>query len=647
MQTKRAFTVVVILWVVTTFRGATAQDVVRPGELSVRLKSIAAWDPVLDLSRVDLELTPTDVVPLDDGTGRLLIATLGGTIRVHHPDDGLLDQPLFNSQQSGLQLQLESGMTGIAAHPNFAGDPNAFGYGKLYTITTENGGGNGGIESERVDFAFENEVHQDVVREWDLSSIVGDDSRNVLPELTVGDSREILRVAQPGPFHNIVDLTFDRSVSSDEPDFGQLYISHGDGGNSATNDSSTQSRKQASQDRSSIYGNLLRINPDPLAHDLVRVSENTGEPAYSISPNNPFVDDDTSESRTADTLAEVFAYGLRSPYRVNIDSLEGTILFGDVGESRREEISIAESGGNLGWGLFEGTRLDNNFVELQGSDHTPPIFEYGREVGRSIVGGTVYRGSDFPQLFGKYVFADFGQAHPSAKLFYGSIDPADENYGEIFEFDLSRSSATFPVSLDEDATVDAELPLPDRIFSIGEDENGELLIIGGEDPRGPVDSVEGAFLIRLTRGIGCDVIGDGQCSIEDLDALVSANKEGSDASIYDVDWDDVFDAQDIVHWLGQASVENEIEYRHGDTNLDGNVDFDDFLRLANSFGRGDATWSEGNFDGVNGTQFNDFLLMANEFDSVAVRAVPEPRLRFGFLWVVAAWLMRVAKLRKR
>ncbi|MEM7317129.1 MAG: PQQ-dependent sugar dehydrogenase, partial [Planctomycetota bacterium] len=517
MQINRAFPAVAILLVVTTFRGASAQDNVRPGELSVRLKSIAAWNPVLDLSSPVLELTPTDVIPLDDGTGRLLIATLGGTIRVHHPKNGLLDQPLFGSHQSGLQLQLESGTTGIAVHPNFANDPNEFGYGKLYTITTENSDGNGGVASERVDFPFASEVHQDVVREWDLSSIVGDDTRNALPALTVGDSREILRVAQPGPFHNIIDLTFDRSVHAGEPGFGQLYIAHGDGGDSKTNASTTQSRKLASQDRSSIYGNLLRINPDPLAYELVRVSENTGDPAYSISPNNPFANDDTVESRNSETLAEIFAYGLRSPYRVNIDSLEGTILFGDVGESRREEISIAELGGNLGWGKFEGTRLDNNFVALQGNEHTPPVFEYGREVGRSIVGGTVYRGSDFPELFGKYVFADFGQAHPSAKLFYGSIDPADEDYGEIFEFDLSRSVETFPVSLDEDATVDAQLSLPDRIFSIGEDEHGELLIIGGQDPRGPVDSVEGAFLIRLTRGLGCDMTGDGRCNVADLD----------------------------------------------------------------------------------------------------------------------------------
>ena len=95
---------------------------------------MAAWNPDLNLGSEALELTPTDVVPLDDGTGRLLIATLGGTIRVYDRQAGLLPEPLFNNQQSGLQLQQESGMTGIAVHPNFAGNPAEFGYGKIYTI---------------------------------------------------------------------------------------------------------------------------------------------------------------------------------------------------------------------------------------------------------------------------------------------------------------------------------------------------------------------------------------------------------------------------------------------------------------------------------------------------------------------------------
>lgn len=601
-----------------------AQDVVHPGDMRVRLKTVAAWNPVLNLESESLELTPTDIVPLGDGSGRLLMSTLGGTIRVLD-HDGLRDEPLFNHVQSGLQLQQESGATGIAVHPNFAGDAQAFGYGKIYTITTENNAARGGVAIESVDFAFDDEVHQDVIREWDLSEIVGDPNQNSLPSISTVDSREILRVAQPGPFHNIFDLTFDRSVSPDHSDFGQLYITSGDGGNSTSNLSSATTRKLTSQDLSTVYGNVLRINPNPNAHQLVRINENTGSPAYSISPANPFATDDEIESREAATLAEIFAYGLRSPFRINIDSQAGIIAVSDVGEGQREEVSIVESAGNYGWGKFEGTRQDNDFVEILGpSLHTPPVFEYGRDVGRSAIGGTVYRGSDFPELFGKYVFADFGQGSDSGRLFYGSVDPLNEEFGEIFEFDLSLSQPRFPISTDNDDVADTEGSLPDRLFSIGEDANGELLLIGGQDPRTMVNSVEGAFVIRLTRGLGCDVTGEGLCDLDDLNLLVLARNQNRDDRLFDVDWDDVFDGQDIDHWLQQASTENESSYRLGDANLDGSVDFIDFLRLAVEIGNPDSDWIQGNFDGREGTNFADFLLLASNFGAAPVAAVPEP-----------------------
>ena len=608
---------------------ASAQNTVAPGDLSVRLKTAAAWNPVLNLGSEALELTPTDVVPLDDGTGRLLIATLGGTIRVFDQQAGLLDEPLFNSQQSGLQLQQESGTTGIAVHPNFAGNPDEFGYGKLYTITTENGASNSGLSPEHVDFAFAGEVHQDVIREWDFGTIVGNAAQNSLPSLSVSDSREILRVAQPGPFHNLTDITFDLSLEPTHSDFGQLYISGGDGGNSSANASTNATRRQAAQDLSSIYGNVLRINPNPDAHSLVRNNANTNLPAYSISPVNPFAGDELVESREADTLAEIFAYGLRSPFRLNIDSLEGTITFGDVGEQNREEMSVVTPGSNSGWGRFEGTRQDNDFVELAGpAPHSPPVFEYGRDVGRSVIGGTVYRGSTFPELFGKYVFGDFGQSGVSARLFYGTIDPTEDSFGQIFEFDLGLSEALFPVSIDEDDTIDGEAALPDRLFSIGEDENGELLLIGGQDPRSAVSSVEGAFLIRLTRGLGCDTSGDGLCTIDDLNALVLARNRDSDDLLFDIDWDDALDGDDVSSWLEQASIENDLLYRVGDTNLDGDVDFADFLSLSLNFGNPEANWTQGNYDGQDGTQFADFLALSANFGAVATpQNVPEPNLR--------------------
>lgn len=602
------------------------QDVVQPG-MAAKLQTIASWIPDRDLASSTMELTPTDMTPLPDG--RLLIATLGGTIRVH-TGQSLLDAPLLSHDQVGLELQLESGMTGIAVHPNFASqDPTAYGRGKLYTITTENSFGRGGTAGDAVDFPFDGEVHQDVVREWDIRQIIDDTSINSLPEIEVSQSRELLRVAQPGPYHNLVDLMFD--------DVGHLYITSGDGGNSADNASSNQSRKRTSQDMSTIYGNVLRINPDPAAHDLVRNSALTGEPAYSIPPSNPFANDEGIETRNADTLAEIFAWGLRSPFRIGRDSLEGTILVSDVGEARREEVSVIELGGNYGWGRFEGTRQDNDFVELHpAAEHSPPLFEYGRDVGRSAIGGTVYRGTSFPQLYGKYVFADFGQATPTARLFYGGVDPEADDYGNIYEFDLGLSEALFPVSTDGDAIPDTMAPLPDRIFSVAEDHNGELLLLGGPDPRAGVPTADGAYLIRLGTDLRCDVIPDRECNVADLDALTAGLHQQSSSLSLDIDWNGVPDDHDIDAWLDQVGVRDGQTYKRGDTDLDGNVDFADFLRLSDAFGMPDTGWTQGNFNGDPlGTTFADFLTLSANYDQSAVVSVPEPKLH----WLLVGWLI--------
>lgn len=606
------------------------QDVVLPG-MAARLQTVTAWIPNNDLTSSTMELTPTDIVALPDG--RLLLATLGGTIRVVSGRT-LLDDPLLSHEQVGLDLQLESGMTGIAIHPNFASqDASAFGRGKLYTITTENSFGRGGTAGEAVDFPFDGEVHQDVVREWDISPIINDTSINSLPELNVSHSRELMRVAQPGPYHNLVDLMFD--------DVGDLYITSGDGGNSADNASTTQSRKQTSQDMSTIYGNVLRINPDPAAHALVRASALTGEPAYSIPPTNPFASDDVVETRGADTLAEIFAWGLRSPFRIGRDSLEGTILVSDVGEARREEISVIELGGNYGWGRFEGTREDNDFVTLYpAAEHSPPLFEYGRDDGRSAIGGTVYRGTSFPQLYGKYVFADFGQATPTARLFYGGVDPEGDDYGKIYEFNLDSSEALFPVSTDGDSIPDTMAPLPDRIFSIAEDQNGELLILGGPDPRAGVPTADGAYLIRLGTDLRCDVIPDRECNVEDLDALTFGLQQPSPSLRLDIDWDGVPDNQDIDAWLDQVGDRNGQSYKRGDTDLDGRVDFADFLRLSAAFGMPDTGWTEGNFNGDPlGTDFADFLTLSANFDQATVVSIPEPRSGWQLVWLMICWIV--------
>ncbi len=470
---------------------------VADGTIPVLMETLVQWDPEMNQSQPDFELTPTRTAILNDGTGRILVATLGATIRVMQPDglDGyqLLNAPLLNSSQTGFEMQQESGMTGIALHPNFAGNPAQFGYGKLYTITVEDSASNGGLSNGDVDFPFNGEVHQDVVREWDVSAIVGQANVNSLPNISVSDSRELLRVDQPGFCHNVVDLAFDPSAQPGDENYGLLFITAGDG---CGPDGSV------SQNLGSILGNVLRIDPDPTAHSVVRVTSNSnapnaGQPTYSIPDSNPFNGDNAVEDRQASTLAEIFAYGLRSPYRIGFDRTNGDMFIGDVGQSSREEVSMIGAGTNGGWGRFEGTRMNSN-QPLQGpSPHTPPIFEYTTSVGRTVVGGLIYRGSAIPELQGKYVFADFGNFLPNGRLFYGSVDPQDPDYGEIFALVLDPDGSIYPIDTTGDSTPDTDSLLPDRIFAIGEDEDGELLVVAGQDPRSFLPSVPGAYIIRV------------------------------------------------------------------------------------------------------------------------------------------------------
>lgn len=180
------------------------------------------------------------------------------------------------------------------------------------------------------------------------------------------------------PNHNGGQLQFG-------PD-GLLYIGTGDGG--AAYDPS-----ENAQNRSSLLGKLLRIDP----------RRDGGRP-YSIPGSNPFVG--------RDGHAEIYSYGLRNPFRFSFDSADGSLLIGDVGQDRYEEVDYetldSARGANFGWDAFEGKHPLNEDASPDPGGTTMPIFEYSHAGGNcAITGGYVSRDRKVPALFGRYLYADF------------------------------------------------------------------------------------------------------------------------------------------------------------------------------------------------------------------------------------------------
>jgi glucose/arabinose dehydrogenase len=189
-----------------------------------------------------------------------------------------------------------------------------------------------------------------------------------------GSRREVLAVDQPFGNHNGGNLAFGTD--------GYLYIGLGDGGSAGDPDGNAQSLQ-------SLLGKMLRIDPRP-----------GRERPYRIPRDNPFVG-------RAPARPEIWSYGLRNPWRYSFDRETGDLWIGDVGQSSREEIDFqdaASAGGeNYGWDRLEGTLPFEGKAPRRA---VPPIFEYGRVQGRTVIGGYVYRGSGIPDLRGAYVFGD-------------------------------------------------------------------------------------------------------------------------------------------------------------------------------------------------------------------------------------------------
>lgn len=233
-------------------------------------------------------------------------------------------------------------------------------------------------------------------------------------------SQRILTIDVETVFHHGGGLEFG-------PD-GFLYIGMGDGG-------PQEDPLGHGQDLTTLEGKLLRIDVDG----------DEGESPYEIPPDNPFAGEANAKVRR-----EIFAYGLRQPWRFSFDPTNGDLWVGDVGQSRFEEVCIVRSGENHGWNVREGFSLFSTQYQKEGAKYVPPIVSFRRKHGVSITGGYVYREDPKSSFHGVYICADY-----QSKRLWG-MTQKDRKLVKIRQIGTA----------------------PDRVVSFGRDRKGGLYAIG-------------------------------------------------------------------------------------------------------------------------------------------------------------------------
>ena len=303
--------------------------------------------------------SPMGVFESPDASGRLFVMLRGGVIRVFPKASATLGNLSTFMDISGQVLTGgEYGLLGMAFHPDYASN------GEVYLYYTTNG------PNRSVISRFTNNNPAD----------------NTLPSAS---EEIILELNQIGSNHNGGSIEFG-------PD-GMLYIGFGDGGGA-------DSSRANGQDTTNLHGNVLRIDVDS-------APSNPGVQNYVIPPDNPFVGGTGPDPSTRE---EIYAYGFRNPYRFAFDQMDGTLFLADVGESYREETNVIVSGGNYGWPIMEGSTCFNTNNEgspLGSCDQTGLILpiderQYSSEAV-AMLAGYRYYGSDVPELYGYYIYADY------------------------------------------------------------------------------------------------------------------------------------------------------------------------------------------------------------------------------------------------
>ncbi|MFK8054270.1 MAG: PQQ-dependent sugar dehydrogenase [Woeseiaceae bacterium] len=334
---------------------------------------------------------PTKLLLEPGGAGRWFVLQKTGQVLTFDPGAANATQRFLDlTTTRAIRTNSEGGLLGLAFHPDYPATPEIF---LSYTID-----------------------HSNPSMRHVLSRFILDDVNNPGAGTT---EQVILLVDQDFDNHNGGDIAFGAD--------GLLYFGLGDGG-------SGNDPRQRSQDTTRLLGSMLRIDVD-----------GTGA-GYRIPQDNPFAGNTLcGPGDNANDCPEIYAWGLRNPWRWSFDEPTGNLWLADVGQGAREEVNLIERGGNYGWRCKEGTRDTANVGDCATGGLIDPVTEYGRSDGNSITGGFVYRGSAIPALQGLYVFADYG----SGRIWAARPDNQG-NYTNDLLIDSSVNPTAFAIGPDDE-----------------------------------------------------------------------------------------------------------------------------------------------------------------------------------------------------
>ncbi len=437
----------------------------------VLLALLSSFRPAFAQQPVELELVPwaqglSAAVDITHcGDGRLFVVRQWGRISI--VTDSMQNAPTpFLDISTQIIYNGERGLLGMAFDPDYANN------GFFYVNYVANVGANGTTRISRFSVSSGNPN-------------VADPASEVV----------LLSLPQPDPIHNGGGLVFGTD--------GYLYCALGDGGGAGDPNGTGQTTTD-------LFGCVLRIKPEP-------------DSTYSIPPDNPFVGSPNGER------AEIWAYGLRNPYRIAIDPANGDLWIGDVGQQFWEEIDRwpggDNSGPNFGWSCYEGNDYFNSLNCTTGAVFQPPLVVQAHSVNGgnfcAVVGGEVYHGALYPRLQGRFVYTDYctggvrtltpdGNGGYVDQLgaplaFFGNSSVGTDVNGELYITNVSQGRV---YKVKDKCPMDAPTITPDGNDLIAtEGASYEWLLEGQPFPDGNTQIIyawaTGNYVVRVTYANGC------------------------------------------------------------------------------------------------------------------------------------------------